>query len=92
MAPDPSNPDSSNDETRPDFTDSPDEVDRDTEVMGWNHLSRLGNYAIQQGLIIGHGFYKGQYEILKPGEALVMSPDEALGYLQQLIREAENNA
>jgi len=69
--------------------DQVDDIDRDTEVMGWNQLSSLGNHAIQRGLIIGHGFYKGKYEILKQGEPLLMSPDEALTYLQRLIREAE---
>lgn len=65
-----------------------DDIDRDTEAMGWNQLSSLGNHAIELGLIIGHGFYKGQYEILKPGEPMLMSPDAALLYLQKLIQEA----
>lgn len=63
-----------------------DAIDRDLDMANWNQLSELGNLAIQQQLIIGHGFFQGQYEILRPGKALLMSPDEAFTYLQTLIR------
>jgi hypothetical protein len=43
------------------------------------------------GLIIGHGFHKGQYEVLHRGEALLMSPKEAIAYLQQIIQTAEGH-
>jgi hypothetical protein len=40
-------------------------------------------------LIAGHGYHKGQYEILRQGKVLLMSPDEALNYLQNLIQSLQ---
>lgn len=56
------------------------------ESMGVNQLNDLGNQAIQLGLIAGHGYHRGQYEILQQGKVLLMSPDEAVVYLQTQIQ------
>jgi hypothetical protein len=50
-----------------------------------NQLHQLGNQAIQQGLIIGHGYHQGQYEILHRTETVLLSPQEAVIYLQELL-------
>ena len=58
----------------------------EVESLSVNQLTELGNQAIQLGLIAGHGYHRGQYEILRQGEALMMTPQAALGYLQSLIQ------
>jgi len=83
-------PPQSPDPDESDRLDMIDDLDRDMEAMSWNQLSTLGNRAIAMKLIVGHGFHRGQYEILHSGKALVMSPDEAVTYLQKLIRTALN--
>lgn len=60
------------------------------ESDGWNELSSLGNRAVTLNLIIGHGFHRGQYEVLHRSEALLMSPQEAIAYLQEIIQGAEH--
>lgn len=57
------------------------------ESVGLNQLNELGNQAISMGLIAGHGHHQGQYEVLREGQSLVMSADEAVTYLQELIGE-----
>jgi hypothetical protein len=54
-----------------------------------NQLNALGNRAIALGLIVGHGYHQGKYELLKPGEVLLLSPLEALTYLESLIQSTE---
>lgn len=56
------------------------------ESLSVNQLTELGNQAIQMGLIAGHGYHRGQYEILRQGKIMLMTPQEALVYLQDLIR------
>ncbi|NEO27261.1 MAG: hypothetical protein F6K03_10275 [Kamptonema sp. SIO4C4] len=65
------------------------QLDTEMIMMNFNRLYELGNQAIQLGLIAGHGFQGGMYEILKNGEALTMSPETAQTYLKKLIEEAE---
>ncbi|MCP2732189.1 hypothetical protein [Limnofasciculus baicalensis] len=50
-------------------------------------MTELGNEAISLGLIAGHGYRGGKYEILRQGKALMMSPDEAQTYLENLIKD-----
>ena len=59
------------------------------EALDFNQLHDLGNQAIAQGLIIGHGYHQGKYELLHRGEALLLSPPEALSYLRSLMPSAE---
>lgn len=53
-----------------------------------NRLNALGNQAIDLKLIGAHGFHRGQYELLREGKFLLMSPIEALHYLENLIETA----
>jgi hypothetical protein len=66
-------------------TDEPQEF----EAQSLNQLHTLGTQAQQQGLILGHGYHQGQYEILHRQEVLLLTPDEAEAYLQTLIAAAE---
>jgi hypothetical protein len=62
-------------------------LNQELDSISINKLTQLGNQAVQLGLIAGHGYHKGKYEILRQGEALLMSPDEAQTYLEKLIQE-----
>jgi hypothetical protein len=44
------------------------------------------------GLIAGHGFHGGKYEILRNGEAILLPINEAEIYLEQLIKTATEEA
>ncbi len=59
------------------------------EAQSLNELHSLGTQAQALGLILGHGYHQGQYEILRRQEVQLLSPTEALDYLQQLIAAAE---
>ncbi|MGA9381204.1 MAG: hypothetical protein WBV73_20795 [Phormidium sp.] len=63
------------------------QLNQELEAISYNKLTELGNKAIQLKLIIGHGYRGGQYEILRQGKAILMSPDEAQTYLENLIKE-----
>ncbi|MGK7928025.1 MAG: hypothetical protein AB4290_22760 [Spirulina sp.] len=60
-------------------------LDNELDIMSFNRLNELGNQAIKKGLIAGHGFRSGQYEILQAGEAKLMTPEDAQKYLEELI-------
>ncbi|MEQ9368742.1 MAG: hypothetical protein RIG63_06855 [Coleofasciculus chthonoplastes F3-SA18-01] len=62
-------------------------LNQELDAISINKLTQLGNQAVQLGLIAGHGYHKGKYEILRQGEALLMSPDEAQTYLEKLIQD-----
>ena len=62
------------------------QLNQEIERISLNQLNDLGNQAISLGLIVGHGHHKGQYEILRQGQVLLMSPQAAITYLQSLIR------
>lgn len=64
-------------------------INLELETISCNQLNELGNQAVKLGLIAGHGYHKGQYEILRQGKVLLMSPDEALKYLQGLIQSIQ---
>jgi len=57
----------------------------EVETMSINKLTEVGNMAVSMGLIAGHGFRGGKYEILQKGEAILLSEPEAIAYLEQLI-------
>ncbi|NEQ32755.1 MAG: hypothetical protein F6K04_17410 [Leptolyngbya sp. SIO4C5] len=63
------------------------QLNLELEGMSVNQLTELGNQAIQMGLIAGHGYHRGQYEILRQGKIILLPPQEALTYLQDLIRD-----
>jgi hypothetical protein len=56
------------------------------ETMSVNKLTEMGNLAVSMGLIAGHGFHGGKYEILRQGQALLLPVNEAETYLEQLIK------
>ena len=62
------------------------QLNSDVENLSITQLNELGNQAIKQGLIAGHGHHKGQYEIIREGKILTMPPKEAITFLQQLIQ------
>jgi hypothetical protein len=57
----------------------------------YSALNTLGNRAIALGLLIGHGYHQGEYELLPtatdtvPATPLLLSPRQAYGYLKSLI-------
>ncbi|MCA6555366.1 MAG: hypothetical protein IM583_01715, partial [Pseudanabaena sp. M114S2SP2A07QC] len=55
-------------------------------------LTETGNLAVSMGLIAGHGFHGGKYEILRNGEAILLPINEAEIYLEQLIKTATEEA
>jgi hypothetical protein len=56
------------------------------ETMSINRLTEVGNLAVSLGLIAGHGFHGGKYEILKQGQIILLPVNEAETYLEQLIK------
>ncbi len=64
----------------------------EVETMSVNKLTETGNLAISMGLIAGHGFHGGKYEILRNGEVTLLPVNEAQTYLEQLIRTANEEA
>ncbi len=65
----------------------------DPEEQNFDHsaLNTLGSRAIALGLLIGHGYHQGQYELLlaatstHPVTPLLLSPRQAYGYLKALL-------
>jgi len=66
-------------------------IESEEETVDHNQLNALGNRAIALGLIIGHGYHQGQYELLykEPGTSLLLSPQEAFIHLKALLRSVE---
>lgn len=62
-------------------------LDDEIAFLSINQLTELGNEAIAAGLIIGHGFHGGQYEILRRGEVMLYSPEEAQAYLEKILKK-----
>jgi hypothetical protein len=65
------------------------QLNLELDMFNTNHLTELGNQAVKMGLIAGHGFHAGQYEILRQGNVITLSPKEALLYLSNLIRDVD---
>lgn len=61
-------------------------------LTGVNQLTELGNRAMQLGLIVGHGYHGGQYEILRQGEIVTLDPPAAVQFLQGLIQDVIQGA
>ncbi|BBC27043.1 hypothetical protein [Pseudanabaena sp. ABRG5-3] len=62
------------------------QLDLEVESIGINHLTEVGNMAVSMGLIAGHGFRGGKYEILRKGEVILLPVEAATDYLEQLIK------
>lgn len=65
--------------------DTQNRLDLELEAVSLNRLNELGNQAIALKLIAGHGYHQGQYEIIRQGQVLTMTPGEAVSYLQALV-------
>ncbi|MEL6463148.1 MAG: hypothetical protein AAFQ91_33870 [Cyanobacteria bacterium J06621_15] len=65
------------------------QIEQESDLIAINMLNDLGNQAIKMGLIIGHGYHSGKYEILRKNEMINLTPEEAQLYLQNLIAEKE---
>lgn len=50
-----------------------------------NEITQLGNQAVKKGLISGHGYHGGNYEILCNGQIFLLSLEEAHSYLKNLV-------
>ena len=79
-------------------TDQPDESDFETlakkmnlelEAISVNQLHDLATQAVEKNLITAHGYRGGRYELLRDGEFILMSPIEAIEYLQDLLKDTE---
>ncbi len=70
-------------------SDPVDAIEANHEGSAINHLTELGSRAVSLKLIAGHGFHRGQYELLRDGQCLLMTPIEAQQYLENLIASAE---
>lgn len=52
-----------------------------------SELTKLGNQAVKMGLISGHGYHGGKYEILFNGQFFLLTPEEAHSYLKDLLKQ-----
>ncbi|MGB5962455.1 MAG: hypothetical protein WBG73_17445 [Coleofasciculaceae cyanobacterium] len=50
-------------------------------------IIKLGNQAVKKGLISGHGYHQGKYEILCNGQVFLLSPEKAYSYLKTLTEQ-----
>ena len=57
------------------------------ESLFTHELTKLGNQAVKKGLISGHGYHGGNYEILCNGQIFLLTPEAAHSYLKDLIRQ-----
>ncbi len=57
------------------------------ESVSTNELTKLGNQAVKRGLISGHGYHGGKYEILCNGQIFLLSPEDAYSYLKNLVAQ-----
>jgi hypothetical protein len=71
--------------------DKTDPEEQNLENFDYSALNTLGTQAIARGLLIGHGYHQGQYELLlaatrtHPVTPLLLSPRQAYGYLKSLL-------
>lgn len=57
------------------------------EAFSTTEITQLGNQAVKKGLISGHGYHQGKYEILCNGQVFLLSPGKAYSYLKTLIEQ-----
>ncbi len=70
---------------QPNFENLKYRMNLELETISVNQLHNLANEAVAQRLITAHGYRGGQYEILKDGEFVLLTPQEAIQYLQALL-------
>jgi hypothetical protein len=54
-----------------------------------NQLYQLATEAMEKKAIAAHGYRGGQYELLRQGEFILLSPHEAIQYLQTLLQTSD---
>lgn len=59
------------------------------EAISVNQLHNLATQAVEKKIITAHGYRGGQYELLRDGEFVLLSPTEAIQYLQDLLQTDE---
>lgn len=59
----------------------------DRESSFAKELTHFGNQAVKMGLISGHGYHGGKYEILFNGQLFRLTPEEAHSYLKNLLKQ-----
>ncbi len=57
------------------------------ESVFTKELTQLGNQAVKKGLISGHGYHGGKYEILCNGQIFLLTPEQAHAYLKDLVKQ-----
>ena len=57
------------------------------QAFSTTEITQLGNQAVKKGLISGHGYHQGKYEILCNGQVFLLSPEKAYSYLKTLTEQ-----
>ncbi|NEZ60409.1 hypothetical protein [Adonisia turfae] len=70
----------------PDFETLKNKMNLELETISVNQLHTLATQAVEKKLITAHGYRGGQYELLRDGEFVLLSPTEAIQYLQDLLK------
>jgi hypothetical protein len=68
-----------------DISDAEFAEDPDAEKADFNQLHDLATQAQSIGLIAGHGYHQGQYELIHQGQIILLPVKEAMAYLQKLM-------
>ncbi|NEQ53998.1 MAG: hypothetical protein F6K11_28355 [Leptolyngbya sp. SIO3F4] len=71
--------------SEPDLETLKKKMNLELEAISVNQLHSLATQAVEQKLITAHGYRGGQYELLRDGEFVMLSPTEAIQYLQDLL-------
>ena len=73
----------------PDLETLKNKMNLELEAISVNQLHSLATQAVETKLITAHGYRGGQYELLRNGEFVLLSPTEAIQYLQDLLKDDE---
>lgn len=76
---------------QPDFETLKHRMNLELESLSANQLHNLANRAVEQKLITAHGYRGGQYELLRDGEFVLLTPLEAVQYLQALLGDDDTS-
>ncbi len=78
-----------NQPAEPDFETLKHKMNLELEAISVNQLHNLATQAVEKKLIAAHGYRGGQYELLRDGEFVLLSPTEAIQYLQDLLQAGD---
>lgn len=70
----------------PDLNTLTHKMNLELEAISVNQLYTLATLAVEKQLIAAHGYRGGQYELLRDGDFILLSPTEAIQYLQDLLK------